>query len=101
MQEFELRKYGEEVIWKSEVEWLFRLMPDNALRKLREIIEYAIEIGEYQRCPVSCGGMRGLVQMIDDEVRIRKMEEQGMTYRQAKEVIVSERQTTANEFCEI
>lgn len=87
----EIRPYNEEVTWTSEVEWLFRLMPDDALHRLREVIEYAIEVEEYRRCPISCGGMRCLVQMIDDEVRIRTMEGQGMTYKEAKEVIITER----------
>lgn len=88
---FKVRTYNEEISWRSEVEWLYRLMPDEVLRQLKEIIEYAIEVGEYERCPISCGGMRCLVQMIDDEMRVRSLEKQGMSYKEAMDLIVSER----------
>jgi len=71
-------------VWQSEIEWLYRLMPDDVLSGLRRVIEYAIEVGEYKKCPVSCGTMRYLLLLIENERKIRRLESSGMTYEEAR-----------------
>jgi len=91
MSEYKLRKYNEDMLWSSELEWMFRLMPDEVLLKLKDIIEFAISEKEYERSSISCGGMEWLIIRIEDELKIRNMEESGMTYKEANEKIISER----------
>ena len=92
MGEFSVKPYNEEVIWKCEVEWLYRLMPADILLKLKDIIEFAVSEREYDRCSISCGGMRYLIMLIEDELRIREMERTGVSYKDAKEKLIKERQ---------
>jgi len=75
-------------VWQSEIEWLYRLMPDDVLSGLERVIEYAIEVGEYKKCPVSCGTMRYLLLLIENERKIRRLEKIGMSYEEARNSVL-------------
>ena len=94
---WKVRKYEAEMMWESELEWVFRLMPDEVLLKLKDVIEYAIETNEYEKCPISCGNMRFICQMVDEELEVRKMEVDGVKYAEAKEIILSRRKVSEDE----
>lgn len=73
--ESEVRKIDEVECWAPEMAWLFSLMTDKMLLKVRDIIMYRRNGEEYYRnptCKISCGCMGFLIRCIDDELKWRR-----------------------------
>jgi len=62
------------VVWDTEIEWVFSIIGLEEIKRLRGVIEYAVETGYYQECEISCGTMNCLIEMINKEIERRKDE---------------------------
>lgn len=66
----------DEVIFHSELEVVFSLMEEKELVRLRDALNYLIEKGAFQlpNFPLSCGGLRYVEVLIDDELKRKRGE---------------------------
>jgi len=65
----------EPTCFANEMDWLFTLMPDKWLLKMRDVISFRIDKEEYYRnpeCKISCGTMRYIIHCIDSELKWRR-----------------------------